>query len=102
MGHSCCQICLCSLSLLSDDERYLHRVVRMDLWNSEVGILLPMVNNMKEDLKIMPIMEQEQKHGQMVESILVNGEMINKTDKELLLMQMVQHGQVNGKTTTNK
>lgn len=45
MGHNCCRICPCSLSLLTDDEHYLHRVVRMDLQNSEVGMLLLMVNS---------------------------------------------------------
>ena len=41
-------------------------------------------------------MEKEQKRGQMVESISVNGEIINKMDKEFLLTQMVQHGEVIG------
>ena len=45
MGHNCCWICPCSLGLLTDDEHYLHRVVRMDLQNSEVGMLLLMVNS---------------------------------------------------------
>lgn len=45
MGHNCCWICPCSLGLLTDGEHYLHRVVGMDLQNSEVGILLLMVNS---------------------------------------------------------
>ena len=45
MAHNCYRIYPCSLGLLTDDEHYYHRVVRMDLQNSEVGILLLMVNS---------------------------------------------------------
>ena len=45
MGHNCCRTYPCSLGLLTDDEHYLHRVVRTDLQNSEVGMLLLMVNS---------------------------------------------------------
>lgn len=45
MGRSCCQIYSCSLGLLTDDGRYWHRVVGMDLQDSEAGTLLLMVNS---------------------------------------------------------
>lgn len=45
MGHNCCRTYPCSLGLLTDDGHYWHRVVRTDLQNSEVGMLLLMVNS---------------------------------------------------------